>query len=228
MEPDVELLYAMIRKTLLSLGFAPFLLTCAAGPSAALINGPTTPLGTFCEVTSILKQSEPEFHQLVMPLADLIAKGEGDYNSVNRGYAGDTPGGIQRLTGLTFENYTVGQVMDMQRRSLYAVGRYQFIPVTLRFAVRMSDVSELDMFTPETQDKLFAALILYKRPAVGAYIRGNHNFQGWALNELAKEWASVEYRYGRGYYDHIGGNRAHITRAEAASALESVRKAYTG
>ena len=67
--------------------------------------------------------------------------GEGDWNAVNRGYAGDTPGGIQRLTGKTFENFTVGQVMDMQRSRVYAVGRYQFIPVTLRYAVAMSDVS---------------------------------------------------------------------------------------
>jgi len=187
---------------------------------------PSIAFGAFWETPFVVKQTK-EFQQVVKPLADLISKGEGDYNSVNRGYAGDTPGGIQGLTGLTFENYTVGQVMDMQRTRLYAVGRYQFIPKTLRFAVAMSDVDRMDMFTPETQDKLFAALILYKRPAVGAYIRGNHDHQGWALNELAKEWASVEYRYGRGFYDHIGGNRALITRVEAAAVLEEVRADYS-
>ena len=176
--------------------------------------------GKFCET------GYPVFHKHVMPLADLISKGEGDWNAVNRGYAGDTPGGIQRLTGKTFENFTVGQVMDMQRSRVYAVGRYQFIPVTLRYAVAMSDVSPLDMFTPETQNKLFAALLDHKRPAVGAYIRGHHNHQGWALNELAKEWASIEYRYGRGFYDHIGGNRAKISRAKAAEVLEELRETF--
>ena len=39
----------------------------------------------------------------------------------------------------------------------------------------------------EVQDKLMAALILYKRPAVGAYLRGDHDYVGWALDELAKE-----------------------------------------
>ena len=219
----------MFRKTLLALGFAPFLLNCALAPGAVASGVHSLP-GDFCEipVTSLSVKAPKEFHRIIKPLADLISKGEGDYNAVNRGYAGDTPGGIQRLTGKTFENFTVREVIAMQRRSLFAVGRYQFIPRTLRFAVNMSDVSELDMFTPETQDKLFAALILYKRPAVGAYIRGNHNHQGWALNELAKEWASVEYRYGRGYYDHIGGNRAHISRTSAASTLEEVRRAYAG
>ena len=165
-------------------------------------------------------------HLKLKPLGDLISKGEGDYNAINRGRAGDTPGGIQGLTGQTFENYTVGQVMDMQRRRLYAVGRYQFIPKTLRFAVAMSDVDRLDMFTPETQDKLMAALILFKRPSVGAYLRGDHDNLNWAMNDMAKEWASIEWRNGRGFYDHIGGNRAHITRAELSDVLQSIKKRW--
>lgn len=157
---------------------------------------------------------------------DLIARGEGDYNAINRGRAGDTPGGIQRLKGQTFGNFTVRQVMEMQRWQVYAVGRYQFIPTTLRFAVRHSSVDELDMFTPETQDRLMAALIFYKRPAVGAFIRGDHDLIGWALNELAKEWASIEYRNGRGFYDHIGGNRAHISRTELSKVLQEIKTSW--
>ena len=177
-------------------------------------------LGAFC--------SNPEYvspEKRLRPLMDLIAKGEGNYNSVNRGYAGDTPGGIQGITGQTFENYTVGQVMDMQRSSLYAVGRYQFIPSTLRWAVRHSSVDELDMFTPEVQDRLMATLVIYKRPAVGAYLRGDHDLLGWALNELAKEWASIEYRYGRSYYG-VGGNRAKVTRAEASTVLQNIKSTW--
>lgn len=165
----------------------------------------------------------PKFHEVVRPLADLIAKGEGDYNAVNRGYAGDTPQGIKGLTGSSFAAFTVGEVIDMQKNWLYAVGRYQFIPKTLRFAVNVSEVRLTDKFTNETQDKLFAALLDHKRPSVGAYIRGHHDFLGWALDDLAREWASVEFRRGRGYYDHIGGNRAHISRAEAAECLKELR-----
>lgn len=162
-------------------------------------------------------------HERLKPLADLIAKGEGDYNAVNRGYAGDTPGGIQRLTGLTFENYTVGQVIAYQRRWLYAVGRYQLIPKTLLFAVAHSDVNKLDMFTPEVQDKLMAALVLHKRPAVGGYLKGDHDLEGLAMNEMAREWASIEYRNNRGYYDGIGGNRAHVTRVELLQVLKKIK-----
>lgn len=169
---------------------------------------------------------ETPLHVKIRPLADLIARGEGSWNSVNRGRAGDTPGGIQRLTGKTFDQFTVREVIEMQRLWLYAVGRYQFIPTTLRFAIRHSDVSLDQRFTPEVQDRLMAALIFYKRPAIGAYLRGDHNLLGWALNELAREWASIEYRNGRGFYDHVGGNRAHVSRAAAAAVLQQVKASW--
>ena len=160
------------------------------------------------------------------PLMELIARGEGDYNSVNRGRAGDTPGGMQAVMGRDLDFYTVEEVIRLQHFVVFAVGRYQFIPETLRFAVAMSDVEMTDKFTPEVQDKLMAALVLYKRPAIGAYLRGDHNYIGWALDELAREWASVEYRNGRGFYDHIGGNRASITRKEAWEVLQNIRKPW--
>ena len=195
---------------------------------AALLGG----AGVFYVPSSNASQlfcSNPDYkapHEVLRPVLDLISKGEGDYNAANRGRAGDTPGGMQRLRGMTFENFTVGQVVEMQRAQLYAVGGYQFIPSTLRWAVNHSSVDRLDMFTPEVQDKLATALILYKRPAVGAYIRGDHSLEGWALNEMAKEWASIEYRNGRGFYDHVGGNRASITRAELSSVLQDVKESW--
>jgi hypothetical protein len=174
---------------------------------------------------TIVKTTVP-VHVKLRPLGDLIARGEGNWNSVNRGWAGDTPGGIQRLTGKTFDQYTVKQVMAMQRGWLYAVGRYQFIPRTLRFAVSRSSVSLNDRFTPEVQDRLMAALIMHKRPTVGDYLVGRHDNVRRASVAMAKEWASIEYRYGRSFYQQIGGNRAHITRAEIERALRSVKASW--
>jgi len=90
------------------------------------------------------------FAQRITPLADLLSKGEGNWNSVNRGYAGDTPGGIKSVTGKNFDQMTIGQVMRMQRHSIYAVGRYQFIPTTLRSVYLRAGLSLRDKFTPET------------------------------------------------------------------------------
>ena len=178
--------------------------------------------GAFCT-----NPDKPDpIHVQLRPLADLLARGEGDYDSVNRGRAGDTPQGLTALTGKDYSRTTVREIISMQRNWIYAAGRYQFIPDTLRFAVAMSTVSEEDYFTPEVQDRLMAALILYKRPAIGAYLRGDHDYIGWALNELAKEWASVEYSNGRGFYDHVGGNRAHISRTEAWEVLQGIKQGW--
>ena len=57
---------------------------------------------------------------------------------------------------------------------------------------------------------------------MGAYLRGDHGLLDWALNELAKEWASIEYRDGRSFYRR-GGNRAKITRAEVSAVLQEIK-----
>jgi len=162
------------------------------------------------------------FQQRCMPIANLIARGEGDWNSVNRGWAGDTPGGIRSVTGRNFADMTIEEVLWLQRGSVYAVGRYQLIPTTLRAAVRWTGLSWDTKFTNDTQNKLFCSLLEHKRPSVGRYLRGEGSLSS-ALLGLAKEWASVEYRNGRGYYDGIGGNRAHVTRHEATLALNAGR-----
>ena len=161
-----------------------------------------------------------QFHKRVKPLMDLIARGEGNDNSVNRGSAGDTPQGIDGMTGKDFKDFTVAEVLLMQRSSVYAVGRYQFIPKTLRFAVDKLGISGQTKFTNELQDHLFSTLITHKRPLIREYILGKHTNITKAVDELSKEWASVEYRNGKSYYNGIGGNAVHITRAEATKALE--------
>ena len=206
----------------------PCFLLCAllggtGGFSSAANFNPTGYFGDHCP-----NPFYKPYHELLKPLADLLAKGEGDYDSVNRGRAGDTMQGLKGLTGKAAKDTTVEEILELQRGLIYAVGRYQFIPKTLRWAVKLSSVKLSDKFDATTQDKLLATLILYKRPAIGAYLRGDHNDLGWALDELAREWASVEYRHGRGYYDHVNGNRAHITRAQASIVLKLVKGSWQG
>ena len=219
-EPDAVYPELMLRQTV---ALTLYVSLCGWALTDSVSKAPLVPTPPLVE--ELVEEEEPTpFHEQVSILADLISQGEGDWNAVNRGYAGDTPGGIVRLTGKTFEDFTVGQVMDMQRGWLYAVGRYQFVPRTLRFAVKHSSVNRLDMFTPDTQNKLFASLLLHKRPTIGGYLLGHHNSLNAALKALAREWASVEYYgWGRSYYA-VGGNRAHITWREAADALNETRE----
>jgi len=156
-------------------------------------------------------------------LKNEIAKGEGGYGSYNRGKAGDTPNSKIDITKLT-----VGEVMERQRgragkpRDFFAVGRYQFVPSTLAAAVKFkrSGVSKTDLFSPETQEKLFPYL-LYKQPAVINYLNGTSNSLEDAVNGLAAEFASLPNMSGVGNYDSIAGNKGKggMGRVERIKAI---------
>ena len=85
----------------------------------------------------------------VMPLLDVIASGEGNYNSVNRGRAGDSPGDWPKEhLGKSITEMSIKEVRQHQggrtekcwyngqkgQANLFAVGRYQLIPCTLQYA----------------------------------------------------------------------------------------------
>jgi hypothetical protein len=162
----------------------------------------------------------------VKPLLDLIAAGEGDYHSVNRGRAGDTPAGWPGL-----ERLTIGAVQQLQAdETLFAVGRYQFIPETLRMAVASAGFRSSDLFNPETQDWLAVALLLGgKRPALRDYLQGRDVTIEAAQLDLAREWASIPAADGRGVYDgDSAGNRATVKVAKVQSALRAARAGLAG
>lgn len=156
-------------------------------------------------------------------VSNLLARGEGDWDSVNRGHAGDTPGGSQQVVGRSLRKLTIGEVQRLQRSKLFAVGRYQFIPSTLAFAVEKSGLSTSERFSEKVQDDLLFILLHSKRPAIWGYVTGKHSDLVLALDEMAFEWASVAWRDGASFYSSTGGNRASITRHEAALALNRAR-----
>jgi hypothetical protein len=171
-------------------------------------------------------EPSPNPFAAVKPLLDLIAAGEGDYTSVNRGKAGDTPAGWPGLDRLT-----IGAAQKLQAdRTLFAVGRYQFIPETLRMAVAAAGFQASDVFSPETQDWLAVALLLGgKRPALRDYLQGKSVTLEAAQLDLAKEWASIPTAEGRGVYDgDSAGNRATAKVARVQSALKAARAGLAG
>ena len=162
----------------------------------------------------------------VRPLLDLIAEGEGNYSSVNRGRAGDTPAGWPGL-----EQLTIGQVQQLQRDgTLFAVGRYQFIPETLRLAVAAAGFTSTDLFNAAAQDWLAVALLLGgKRPTLRDYLQGRDVSLEAAQLDLAKEWASIPQANGRGVYDgDAAGNRATAKVGRVQSALKAARAGLAG
>lgn len=166
------------------------------------------------------------------PLSDLIGRGEGGYGSFNRGRAGDARGAT-----LDFSEMTVGEVMRRQSlpqqhpQYLFAVGKFQMIPGTLRETVDRLDIDPSTRFTPDVQERMFAEyLVSGKRPAVREYITGagGPRALGAAQLALAQEFASVaDPRTGRGYYDgDSAGNHASISAAQVQQALDRMRESY--
>jgi hypothetical protein len=155
------------------------------------------------------------------PLLALIRSGEGNYHSVNRGRAGDTPGGWPGLTDMS-----IAQVMKAQaEKHVFAVGAYQFIPSTLAIAVDVAKIGTSVAFSPAVQDRLAEVLILGgKRPALRDYLIGASTDLQAAQLDLAREWAAIPGPDGRGVYDgDRGGNRAGLSVAATQAALAKAR-----
>ena len=167
-------------------------------------------------------------------LFDIISRGEGGYNSVNRGNAGDTPGGARSVLGKDLTEMTVSEVMNNQYPNgagLFAVGKYQIIPDTMKGFVRRMGINGDDKFDASTQEKFKDYVINFKRPEVGRYIRGQSNNRAEAAQELAREFASVGLSYaeagksrGQSRYAGSAGNRASITPESIEAALDRARQ----
>ena len=166
-------------------------------------------------------------------LLSFISSGEGGYNSMNQGTRGNSIIGsthnASSILGKNLPQMTVGEVMQNQDSGkLFAAGRYQIIPDTMKMAVARAGVSSDDMFDSKTQDKLGLALIYNgQRPTLSGYLRGdNNNIQG-AMLDLAMEWASApDPSTGRSYYG--GANASSHTVEEVRTALTSARKQGAG
>lgn len=174
------------------------------------------------------------------PLFDLIASKEGSYNSVNRGEAGDSPGGAAKYFGKNLTDMSVDEVMNLQgQEKLYAAGKYQIVPTTMEDFVARGGVSRNDMFNEATQEKFPKYVVHTKRPEVGNYLNGKGSLED-ALIGLSAEFASIGVprdmqpgEYGSGYpktfrpkgTTFYGGtsNAAHTTPESVASALKQVK-----
>lgn len=167
------------------------------------------------------------------PLGQLIARGESGargYNAYNRGVAN------QPAQQIDFSTMTLGQVVAAQARAagdpnrLFAVGKYQIIPSTMRDAIARLQLSSDRMFTPDLQEMLFRDYLLaIKRPQVKAFITGAANGSlASAELALALEFASVaDPNTGRSHYGGSGGNRASISVGQTADALNSEKGKYS-
>lgn len=167
-----------------------------------------------------------------LSILDFISKGEGGYNSSNRGTRNKKIVGSTNntsLNGKPLTESTIGEIMQAQREGLFAVGRYQMIPTTFKLVVEQLGLPEDAVFTPEIQDRMGLQLLLGdKRPKLAAYLRGEDVSIDTAMREFAKEWASVpDPATGESYYAGTGNKASHSV-AETRAILEATREQLAG
>jgi hypothetical protein len=165
---------------------------------------------------------------LIGPLATLIAKAESGnkgYNAFNRGTANGKI--IPACGSMNLVDMQVSEIMSLQAlppgdpQRLFAVGRYQCIPGTLKEAVKALNIDTTRKFNQITQDLICQEYLLAKkRPALVKYYKSSDKTDETLLMNagrcLAAEFASIEDPFNLGYpYGGIngsyyrGGNRAH-------------------
>ena len=189
----------------------------------------------------VTSQSNDPVVKRLKGLLKFISSGEGGYNSMNQGTKGNrivgSTGDSTKIVGKKLTSMTIGEVMKRQAYlmdpstgdqesdyGLFAVGRYQIIPDTMPTAVRLAGLKPDDMFSPENQDKLGAALIMSK-PITRGYLQGKNNDLQGAMRELAAEWASLpDPRTGGSMYG--SGNAAGHKVREVEEALRGARREY--
>ena len=139
------------------------------------------------------------------PIKNLIVSHEsgGDYDVYNFGTSGG--GGIRSskagspyysAKAVKLTDKTVSQIIALQNGSenLFAVGKYQTIPVTLKsVATRLGLLNSL--FDQTTQEKIGDSLLLTSRPKLGSYLKGTNGGTAQdlaaAVQDLGQEFASL-------------------------------------
>ncbi|WP_413888036.1 hypothetical protein [Tateyamaria sp.] len=179
------------------------------GTSASLFNG--------VEGKSLFASMPVTVHVSVAPLQrdgpvaqlrTLIAQAEAGskgYDAVQYG-ARIKPSG--EPTTLTIRE--VYQWIDDTPGQPHAIGRYQFIPPTLRRLVSSLGVSLDARFTPRVQDQL--ADVLLQEAGLRRFRSGEMERQAF-MNNLAKIWAGLPNDTGKSHYHGYAGNKATMTWA---------------
>lgn len=138
--------------------------------------------------------------------------------------------------------YTIGEIMVYQSQArdntgqLWATGRYQIIPNTLKGVVTQAGLSKNDLYNQENQDKLAWQLLMNRR-AIRSYLGGavpdtTENLQLASL-EMAKIWSSIGVPYAvqgnkravskdESYYSG-GGDRASVSSESVMAVLRDLR-----
>lgn len=101
----------------------------------------------------------------------------------------------------------------------HAIGRYQFIPPTLRRLVRRAGIDPKARFSPKVQDHLADLLLI--DAGLEPFLAGEMRRVTF-MNNLAKIWAGLPNETGRSHYHGYAGNKATMTWAHFDTQMASI------
>lgn len=101
----------------------------------------------------------------------------------------------------------------------HAIGRYQFIPKTLRRLMAQAEISPDTQFSPALQDHL--ADMLLEEAGMSSFLRREMHPRHF-MDNLALIWAGLPTSSGLSAYHNYAGNRATITRSEFETAFARI------
>jgi len=146
-------------------------------------------------INSIMKFENPGKGWAHSAFANLLASVESnnDYTAYNK-----TKGGLQSFYKTNLTGLTIAELQQKQKdRSIFAAGRYQMVPDTIKGAIKTLGLSPSTKFDEATQDKIFEEyLIKVKRKAFIGFLEGDGDVEAAAYS-WALEFASAGVRKGR-------------------------------
>jgi hypothetical protein len=124
--------------------------------------------------------------------------------------------------------------MELQdKKKVFAAGKYQITPNTLKEAVSTLGINDSDKFDPELQERIFNKFLIGSkrgRGAISEYLNSptvpDEKLTRNALKQLSQEFAAVaDPDTEKSFYSGKGNNVATISSAEMLAALEADRQA---
>ena len=101
----------------------------------------------------------------------------------------------------------------------HAIGRYQFIPATLRRLVAQLGLGPQTRFGPQVQDRL--ADLLLEEAGIDDLRAGRIGRRAFMQN-LARIWAGLPMPSGRSYYQGVAGNKATMSWARFEAEMARI------
>lgn len=150
----------------------------------------------------------------ILHLISLAEAGSKGYDAVQHG-ATRRPSRVP--TQMTIAD--IYQWIDNTPGQPHAIGRYQFIPATLKRLVRELGLNTQETFSPNVQDRL--AQVLLAEAGFHDVSRGKMGRRTF-MNNLAKIWAGLPNSSGKSHYHGYAGNRATMTWARFDAEMRQI------